>query len=318
MTNGAVLKGSGTFNGVTLNGDLELTQDYTFVSSPGDTNRVNSTVIYVTNSFTLNGKMTLGDASGGYSANLLLRGPPAVVTARLPDGSQISYDTQMLDGDAMIEFGGGEYNALVSWGRTAFLTIGPNVTIRGRRYSVGLPRDQVSGPFQNFIGLLNQGTIAADSDGGTVAIPAGIRLSSGATIGCTNQGTLRVANGGTMNLTGPSLFNSGAIQVGSRGTMKLSGNYTQDASGHMFFEVHGLTAGTGYGQLNISGAAALDGALNLGFLNGFQPSLGDAFDLIHWGSSTGTFSMVNGTPMGGLILKPEYQATGLRLATGTP
>ena len=100
--------------------------------------------------------------------------------------------------------------------------------------------------------------------------------------------------------------------------MKLSVNYTQDASGHMFFEVHGLTAGTGYGQLNISGAAALDGALNLGFLNGFQPSLGEAFDLIHWGSSTGTFSTVNGTPMGGLILKPEYQATGLRLATGTP
>ena len=121
-----------------------------------------------------------------------------------------------------------------------------------------------------------------------------------------------------MNLTGPSLFNGGAIQVGTSGTIKFSGNYTQGGSGRVFFEINGLTAGTGFGQLNVSGAAALDGALNLGFLNGFQPSLGDAFDLIHWGSGAGTFSTVNGTPLGGLILNPEYQATRLRLAIGTP
>jgi hypothetical protein len=54
--------------------------------------------------------------------------------------------------------------------------------------------------------------------------------------------------------------------------------------------------GTKFDQLNISGAAALNGTLNLGLLNGFVPTLGSTFDIMNFAShGTSTFSKITGT-----------------------
>jgi hypothetical protein len=46
--------------------------------------------------------------------------------------------------------------------------------------------------------------------------------------------------------------------------------------------------------MNATGAATLDGILNLTLLNGFVPSLGQTFTILNAASVAGTFPTVNG------------------------
>src|SRR5207253_6719188 len=93
----------------------------------------------------------------------------------------------------------------------------------------------------------------------TVNIPSGKTLSG--------SGTLTV-NGGT-NF---SVTNSGTVAPGlSPGILTISGNYTQNAGGSLNIEIGGLTVGTQYDQLVVTGNATLAGTLNATLINGFTP-----------------------------------------------
>ncbi len=56
--------------------------------------------------------------------------------------------------------------------------------------------------------------------------------------------------------------------------------YTQQAGGTLQIEIGGLTAGTEYDQVNVSGLATLDGTLDIQLLDGFVPDEGDTFDIL--------------------------------------
>jgi len=60
-------------------------------------------------------------------------------------------------------------------------------------------------------------------------------------------------------------------------------------------DIGGTKSGAQFGLLNISGAASLNGTLNLGLINGFVPTLGSSFDIINFARYTGNFAVVNGT-----------------------
>ncbi len=168
--------------------------------------------------------------------------------------------------------------------------------------------------------VTNSGMIAVES-GGTLGVGSYVQ-SSGETIlygGTINGGSLDIDAGalsgwGTINA---DVFNAGQTIMGGTGmagALVINGNYTQTAAGALDVGIGGLTAGSQYGQLAVSGAAALAGTVNVALLSGFQPVAGDLFEPLTFASSTGEFGFYNGNVLGNrLILDPSLNPTNLTL-----
>ncbi|HVP55683.1 MAG TPA: PEP-CTERM sorting domain-containing protein [Candidatus Eisenbacteria bacterium] len=156
--------------------------------------------------------------------------------------------------------------------------------------------------------LENYGTI---NNAGVVVIPPGSLLASdssdyfgtgtyaqsaGSTIvdGTFSSVTPIHIDGGTLSGSGliqGDVFMGGTMSPGdSPGLLTIQGNYTQLSSGSFFAELAGLTPGTQYDQLVVSGLATLDGTLDVVLLNGFVVHLGDSFVLMTFANETGQFS----------------------------
>jgi hypothetical protein len=65
-----------------------------------------------------------------------------------------------------------------------------------------------------------------------------------------------------------------------------------DPTSTLIMEFDGPTPGSGYDQLDISGQAILNGALDVNLLNGFSPSAGESFDIFS-GPTAGSFAQIN-------------------------
>jgi len=154
----------GTLSGATFTGDLDM------ATASGAT-----TVI---NGLTLNGTAYLGDAAGTTASYLQFSG------------------TQTLSGSGAVLFGGNGNNALYVLGGAAgsTLTIGPNVLVHGKNGAVG---------FYSGYGLVNQGTISADTAGGTILVRSDALSSAG---------TLQATDGGTLTLAG-AWSNTGTLEI---------------------------------------------------------------------------------------------------------
>ena len=131
----------------------------------------------------------------------------------------------------------------------------------------------------------------------------------------TNQTGGTILGVGTLNVLGVSFANNGQVSPGlSPGVLNLSGNYTQGLGGALDIEVGGLIPGTGFDQLNVSGIANLDGALNVSLVPGFIPISGDSFRVLTFGSGVGQFAVINDTEPGdGVTFEAILDASGLTL-----
>ncbi|MDD5029821.1 MAG: LEPR-XLL domain-containing protein, partial [Rhodoferax sp.] len=99
---------------------------------------------------------------------------------------------------------------------------------------------------------------------------------------------------GTLNL---GLLNSGFVSPGYSPGVQNVAAYTQDASGTLLIELGGSAAGTGdgfYDQINVSGAAALGGTLDVALWGGYKPTDGQTFTVMTYGSVTGKFDVGSG------------------------
>jgi len=174
------------------------------------------------------------------------------------------------------------------------------------------------GPFTN-TGLINVG--AAGSQ---------VRMLAGTYV--QNSGETRIAGGtliaptvslqngmftGFGTVTG-ALINNAAITIGgtnSAGNLQVSNGYTQTAAGVLNIEIGGVTAGTLFDRLQITGAANLAGTLNVSLINGFTPISGQNFAIVTFTShGTTTFDTINGLDIGGgLVFNPIYNSNNLTL-----
>ena len=127
-------------------------------------------------------------------------------------------------------------------------------------------------------------------NGGTLNGPGTISLA-GVTLDVLAGGVL----GGSRTIIGNVNNSAGTVSPGaSPGIMTIDGNYSQGAGGVLRAEVGGLTPGSGYDQLIVTGTANLAGVLDVSLVNGFVPVDGNRFSIIQSsGSVTGTFSQVN-------------------------
>jgi len=150
-------------------------------------------------------------------------------------------------------------------------------------------------------------------DGGTV------NLASGA----LSAGTITL-NSGNFNFTGGTLSvetfdgdltvqGSGILAPGnSPGTTSVTGNYDQQA-GTLEIELGGLTAGTEFDQLVVTGMAMLAGSLEVSIIDSFVPNFGDVFKIVDAGSLSGQFAgLAEGTTLtaDGVELEITYLSGG--------
>ena len=167
--------------------------------------------------------------------------------------------------------------------------------------------------------VANTGTVEVQT--GTLQLINGYTQAAGSTI--LNGGAL--ASTTTMNIQGGSLSgfgtitgnvsNAGQVTPGlSPDILNIVGNYTQASTGELNVEVGGLTAGTGFDQLNITGNAALGGTLSVSLIGGFSPIPGNTFEIMTFSSRTGDFTAENGLDLGfGLSFEPNLSANNLLL-----
>jgi hypothetical protein len=162
---------------------------------------------------------------------------------------------------------------------------------------------------------------------GSYTQTAGVTRLNGGAITKTS-GTMTISGGtleGIGTLTGNVNNSGGTLSPGlSAGQLNETGAYTQGASGAFSVEIGGLTVGTQYDRAAITGAATLNGTLNIALINAFEPNLGDSFTIMTFGSRTGDFTTVNGTNIGnGKVFQKTVTGTTVVLdvvaaATATP
>ncbi len=197
-----------------------------------------------------------------------------------------------------------------------------------------------------FVGALN----AANGDA-TVTGSGSLLSATNMTIGGGQAGRLTIANsalaqaigavtiqptgsailsGGTLtalavNLSGGALkgsgvaiapvSNAGTVSPGaSAGLLTVQGTYSQSAAGALKIELGGTTSGMQYDRLAISGAATLNGTLNVSFIDGYLPRGTEVFTILTASSISGTFSTVNLPSVPGGSLKLIYSPTSVSIA----
>jgi len=144
---------------------------------------------------------------------------------------------------------------------------------------------------------------------GTVEVVRG-RLVFGKEFTQTS-GAVRVMRDGVIEFTRPVRFVGGTIGVDSEmnvarltneggvlkpgqspGVFKLVGDFEQLAGGSIEIELAGYTPGDEYDVLAVTGDAMLGGKLDIRLLDGFEPQVGDTFNVMTYGSGSGEFARV--------------------------
>ncbi|HVX11566.1 MAG TPA: DUF4214 domain-containing protein [Pirellulales bacterium] len=135
-----------------------------------------------------------------------------------------------------------------------------------------------------------------------------------------NGGSLKVDSGNVTfstleyPTTPTTLNNSGTILVAPGSTFTIDGAYTQAASGGLTLQIGGTAAGGQFGQLVVTGSATLAGTLTPTLVNGFTPDLGESYNLVTYGSESGTFATIVGQNITtGKVFKPTYAASDFNL-----
>jgi fibronectin-binding autotransporter adhesin len=101
------------------------------------------------------------------------------------------------------------------------------------------------------------------------------------------SGLLTLLNGYNLTTAG-DFSNQGYLLIDFTSVLIVSGDYTQGSGATLEIQLGG-TPDTGlFGQLNITGNAALDGTLVLTPVNGYTPTTGDAFQIMTFASRNGT------------------------------
>jgi len=146
------------------------------------------------------------------------------------------------------------------------------------------------------------GTVDVGS-GATLTTTTGVDVSTGGLL--TGTGTV----GGVVSNTG------GDVAPGaSAGLLTVDGDYTQGASGTLQIEIGGTTSGTEYDKLVVTGTAFLAGTLDISLIGGFEPQMGNNFEILTAATVSGTFDTVLGTSLpSGDTLTVIYSPTAVTL-----
>ncbi|MGA2245833.1 MAG: hypothetical protein ABSH48_12595 [Verrucomicrobiota bacterium] len=95
---------------------------------------------------------------------------------------------------------------------------------------------------------------------------------------------------GTSTIGGSVPFtNYGTVDIQS-GILAMNGGYASASNALLNCGISGKTAGTNYGQLQVSGTVVLNGNLSINLTNGYFPATNDSFRLLTAGARSNTFA----------------------------
>ncbi len=145
---------------------------------------------------------------------------------------------------------------------------------------------------------------------GTLYVPSETSLSLNATYDPSSRSITRVD--GTLMATGTTALEGklsgsgtfiGSLDVGSTGTiapgnsagtLKMTGDCTMSNTSVLQIELSGITSGSEYDVLSVTGAVELDGELNVKAIDSYMPEVGQQFVILTASSISGAFNEVTG------------------------
>src|SRR5262249_18619808 len=176
------------------------------------------------------------------------------------------------------------------------------------------------------VGLTNQGSIAfasgitdvfGDVNNNTGNASLGVSISGNAAVNfwddVTNtSGLFKVNSGSTATFYGTFSGNGisgnasdihfeADISPGfSPASVTIAGNVSFGAAAKLNIELGGIHPSPAeFDQLHVGGNLSLDGTLAVSLINGFSPTAGNTFDILDWGSLTGSFSALQFVALAG-------------------
>jgi len=126
----------------------------------------------------------------------------------------------------------------------------------------------------------------------------------------TALGTGNVSLGeGTLSTTA-YLYSVGSLTQPQKPlTINVGGNYTQDAGGTLQLAIGGLN-GSQYDRVQVGGNASVAGNLVVSSLNGFHPSAGNEFEVLHaMGTRSGEFTFLDDSQFNDANIPRELRPT---------
>jgi autotransporter-associated beta strand protein len=198
---------------------------------------------------------------------------------------------------------GGDLGNLVQNGAGSLLDITGNDTtlLQTSQYDLGAGTATIGGGRTFTVnGVLNStgaGVINVGTGGGAATLTAGAGAIAVDTLNL-NNGNVTAGAGVTVAtaLNGNGTFNN-SVTMGtgasvspglSIGTLNLLDDLTLDATGTMIIEIDGNTMSD---KINVSDILSLAGTLQINVI-GATPTVGQPFDILDWGSLSGTFSTI--------------------------
>ncbi len=139
-------------------------------------------------------------------------------------------------------------------------------------------------------GLVNHGTLVLIDTtlNGPVTSPAGstVTIVGGVAFNQLFSGAGQFFGPGT------TAFNGGYHPGDSPATVNFQGGVTLGGGNTLAIELGGPTPGAQYDQVQVAGQLLLGGTLAVSFINGFSPGSTYSFDILDWGTLSGTFSTI--------------------------
>ncbi|MDY7011588.1 MAG: PEP-CTERM sorting domain-containing protein [Planctomycetota bacterium] len=134
---------------------------------------------------------------------------------------------------------------------------------------------------------VNDGRVAmGDVDPSTV--PDGeVHIGVGGELGGTGTIACKV-----LNIAGEVRPGGTILPTRIPGILNIDGDFEQHADGTLVIEIGGTSRGDEYSVLDVSGEFTIGGALISEAINGYDPQLGDTFDILDWVTSTGEFDTI--------------------------
>ena len=246
--------------------DLELGPDSGFIKGTGSfvgSGTFEWTAGVMEGNLTVASPVTTSiSGSVSQSGDLSLEGTTNVTSSgdlELTNGSSLSNSGSMtlLAGSTIAKGGGGALDTFTNSG---------SVQITGASFAV-----------DNYMQTAGSTTLA----GGTITTSGEMQLTGGALDGA-----------GTID---GSVDNAATVDPATSAALQITGDYTQEATGALDIELTGAAVGK-FGQLTVTGAAALDGILAISEGGGYSPPHGQTFKVVTYGSETGQFSTLDGSP----------------------
>ena len=199
------------------------------------------------------------------------------VSLSIPSGRTITLNGLGLDNEATLTVSGGTFN--LSTG-----AIAANIN-RGTLNLAGTT--MIHGDLNN-----NTGGIALTAGGATTTFFDNVINNGSIITSAAARTVFRSGYSGAGALLGAGVAEfAGDIRPGSSpAMMQIGGDALFDSTARSNIEIGGMTPGTQFDQIRVQGQLTLGGTLNVSLINGFVPATGNSFDILDWGTLTGTFS----------------------------